>query len=460
MKIGQVLAGAAEGGAYQELVTGIPPLPLSELHLGDSLGRPWSELFERVDEPGVAASLGQVHRARSREGEDLAVKIRYPDIGRAVEAEMRIAGLLPAAGPVRRWGFDLSGYKAMLRRNMSRELDYLSEAARQADFAARVPVPGLVVPRVHIGRCREGVLVQSWEEGDALETVVDWPLRDRLLVGRTLLQTLFVSLFGAGLVHGDPHPGNYRVRRSPSGAPEVVLFDFGCTVDVSETERTSLLALIVGCREGLDKDPLACFVAMGFDHSRLLPIAGELPALCRILFAPFLEERPFRLAEWRLGAATAELLGELKWWFRAAGPPRLLLLMRAFQGLVRQLEDLGVALPWWPLLTTALGEEAIASARRFTPQPLPGAGARSFAGLARLLKVSVAEGGVERVSLAFPASQVTQLESLIPPEVRDKMRQRGVELEAIVARARDSRFAPQELFCLEDGDKRHRVWLE
>ncbi|MDG4549203.1 MAG: AarF/UbiB family protein [Candidatus Contendobacter sp.] len=466
MKVGQLFAGAAGETPLRELVTaGIQPRPLREMLavLEADLGRSAKAIFAVIDEARAAASLGQVHRAVLKSGGGVAVKIRYPDIAAAVDAELRLAGLLPGVGPVKRWGFDLEAYKRTLRNNMRRELDYRSEAERQRRFAIAVQTPGLRVPEVHLELCGERVLVQSWESGVPLDQVIGWPKRDRLLIGRTLLLALFKSLFVAGEVHGDPNPGNYFYRRGDDGQPEVVLLDFGCTVPVSEPRRLALLKLLLACREGMDVAPLQCFAALGFDPGKLSHLNETLPALCRVLFRPFLVDGAFHPADWHLKRDITALLGEHRWWFRSAGPADLLLLMRAFQGLAAQLGRLDAGLPWWPLLEQAVGAELMQRARAWTLPELPpelASGAVSIRAIARRLCVSVTEGNVPRVSLSMPAEAALDLENIIPEDVLERIRASGVAIGAIVNRVRASSIAPQELFVLDEGPKRHRVWLE
>lgn len=211
MKIGQLLAGSSEDHVYRPLVAGIEPLPLRELQpfIEKSLGRALGQVFARFDESGSAASLGQVHRAALQDGTEVAVKVRYPDIVRAVRSELRLAGLLPGLGPVKRWGFDLGAYRTVLSENMERELDYRSEAERQGRFSQHLRVEGLAIPGPFPELCAPDLLVQSWERGHRLDQIRSWRKEDKLKVGKTLIRTLFHSLFVLGEVHGDPHEGNY-----------------------------------------------------------------------------------------------------------------------------------------------------------------------------------------------------------------------------------------------------------
>jgi hypothetical protein len=467
MKIGQFTTTVSLEGPEDQQVVHAEPLPLAALlpHLERALGRPCPAVFRRLDEAAAAASLGQVHRAELLDGRVVAVKIRYPDIADAVAAELAFAGLVPGVGPIRRFGMNLDAYRRLLSENMARELDFRSEAERQSRLRSALAVPGLVVPEVLLELCRDRVMVSAWVDGERLEAARTWPQRERVQLARTLLATLFASLFRVGEVHADPNPGNYLFARpsEPGAAPTVTLLDFGCTLGVDEPRRLALLQLLLACREASSLDPLAAFAAMGFEPEKLLPIADKLPALCQVLFEPFLLDRPFVSARWQLGERVGALLGELRWWFRAAGPPDLVLLLRAFQGLATQLEALGAPLPWWPVLRATLGDDALATARAFVPPPLPpdlAAGASSLASLARVLKVAIVEGQEELLALGMPASEVAHLEEHIPGLVQQHLAKKGIAIAPIVERILAQGIRPQEVFRLDEEGRTYRVWLE
>ncbi|MFZ2404284.1 MAG: AarF/UbiB family protein, partial [Methylobacter sp.] len=319
MKVGQLFAGNDGTSPFQELVEGIEPLPLKAMipQLEMELGQKVKSVFRSIEPAIAAASLGQVHLAVLKNGDKVAVKIRYPDISDAVDAELRLVGLMPGVGPVNRWGFDLDAYKKSLRDNMHRELDYRSEAKRQDYFGRAVQVPGLRVPKVYKDLCGEKVLVQTRAQGVLIDKVAGWSRQDRLAIGQTLVTTLFKSLFVAGEVHGDPHPGNIFYSHDENGRPLVTLLDYGCTIAVAEPRRMALLKLIAGCRERNPTKPLDCFAALGFDGKKLAPISGSLPALCQILFRPFLVNHAFNPEQWQLGQGVNDLLGDYRWWFRS-----------------------------------------------------------------------------------------------------------------------------------------------
>lgn len=460
MKVGQFLSTLEESGAFDELAQGVSPEPVETMLacVAEALGRDPAEVFDDFDPEGVAASLGQVHRARLRDGALAAVKIRYPGIGAAVDAELRLASLLPGMGPVRRWGFDVDAYRRALRENLDRELDYVGEARRQGRFRAAA-APGIVVPEPFLDLCRPGVLVQRWEDGVPLEAAARWPVPERRATAETLLRGLLHAVLVSGHLHGDPHAGNYRFRLGAGGQPEVVLYDFGCTVEIPDAARLALLKLLDGARTRRAVDPLACFAAMGFDAEKLTHIAPRLSALCGILFEPFLVDGLFSARYWRLGSRVEALFGELKWWFRSAGPPELLFLMRAFHGLVAQLETLGVAVSWRQALDAAVPRARWEEARAFEPRN-PGVRAPTLDSVAQYLKVQVLEHGRQIVGVTLPAPQVVELESIIPDDVRERIAAAGVDLGAIRQRAVASGIVPQELFHLPADPRSYRVWLE
>ncbi|MFA6051064.1 MAG: AarF/UbiB family protein [Methylobacter sp.] len=466
MKVGQLFAGTDGMTPFQDLVECIEPLPLKTMIplLETEMGKKAGAVFRSIDEAVAAASLGQVHLAELKSGEKVAVKIRYPDIADAVDAELRLAGLLPGVGPVKRWGFDLEAYKKTLRNNMQRELDYRTEAQRQQYFGRTVQVPGLRVPGVYMDLCSERVLVQDRALGVLIGKVSGWPKEDRKVIGQTLVMTLFKSLFVAGEVHGDPHPGNAFYSHDENGQPLVTLLDYGCTATVAEPRRLALLKLIAGCRERNHIKPLDCFAALGFDVNKLRPISGSLPALCQILFRPFLSNHPFNPGEWHVGQEVSNLLGDYRWWFRSAGPSDLFLLMRAFQGLIQQLQQLDVKLAWWPLLQQAVGDELIQYAVAYelpAIHPELTSSAPSFDQQAAKLYVKVTEKGEPRVSVAMPAEAVLDLDHLIPEDVLERIRESGkIDLKQLGDNIRTNGITPQQLFTFEDGSKVYRVWLE
>lgn len=242
------------------------------------------------------------------------------------------------------------------------------------------------------------------------------------------------------------------------------MLDYGCTITIAEQRRLALLKLIVGCRERNPTKPLDCFAALGFDSKKLSYISGALPALCQSLFRPFLINHAFDPEKWQLGREVNDLFGDYRWWFRSAGPSDLFLLMRAFQGLIQQLQQLDVKLPWWTVLQQAIGPELIRQAIVYELPAIeyePTAKALSFDQQASELCVLVTKGEEQQVSVKMPTEAVLDLERLIPEDVLARITDSGtIDLKLLGESIRTNGIIPQQLFVFEDVEKTYRVWLE
>jgi predicted unusual protein kinase regulating ubiquinone biosynthesis (AarF/ABC1/UbiB family) len=203
-----------------------PPLPASTVHkvLAADLGEGWRENFLAFDDvPAAAASIGQVHRATWRDGRAVAVKIQYPGAGKALTNDFtqlsRIGRLFGALMP----GLEMRPLLDELRDRVVEELDYHLEAASQEAFAtAFADDPEISIPRVVAAT--DHVLISEWMAGVPLaEIIASGTQEQRNKVGLQLVRFLFSGPARCGLLHADPHPGNFRVL--PDGRLGVL--DFG-----------------------------------------------------------------------------------------------------------------------------------------------------------------------------------------------------------------------------------------
>ena len=174
------------------------------------------------------------------------------------------------------------------------------------------------MPRIITDLTIKTVLIQEWEEAQPLSSALNWSPDQQRQLAKTIMQTLWYSTFHSGHIHADPHLGNVKTRLNPeTHEPEWIIMDYGCTLVIPENARLALPHLILGTVSQRDVDPLACFIAMGFDGEKLASIANQLPALCTVLFEPFIKtDRVYTVKYWDLGKRLDDILGELKWWFR------------------------------------------------------------------------------------------------------------------------------------------------
>jgi predicted unusual protein kinase regulating ubiquinone biosynthesis (AarF/ABC1/UbiB family) len=243
MKFGQALSVFESAlpeevaGPYRAALTKLqeaaPPMPTRTVHsvLRERLGEDWSELFlEFEDKPSAAASIGQVHRAVWHDGREVAVKVQYPGAGEALLSDLtqlsRFARLLGPLIP----GMDIKPLIAELRDRVSEELDYALEAEAQETHATEFAGdPDVLVPAV-VHQCDQ-VLVTEWIDGIPLsEVIAEGTQEQRDRAGQLLARFLFSGPARTGLLHADPHPGNFRLLPDEKSGWRLGVLDFG-TVD-------------------------------------------------------------------------------------------------------------------------------------------------------------------------------------------------------------------------------------
>ncbi|TLS76504.1 ABC transporter [Mariprofundus erugo] len=468
MKIGQAMAGMNDQGALTQLTRSARAWPLKDIIpvLEEQWQQPLESVLDDIDESFSAASLGQVHKGRlstdagqQTPGRTVAIKVQYPDIRQAIASELSIAGMLPKAGPVKRWDFDLDGYHATLSETLLDELNYLHEMQQQNYFYHAIDVPGLRVPRIYPELSTGQILVQEWIDGKRLAEAATWPVQVRRKLAETIMQTLWQSLFELGLVHGDPHPGNLLFCYDEI-SPQMVLLDYGCMVSIPKHRRMALLNLIQGVRGKTGLNSFDAFVGLGFDAQKLQPIRGQLDELARILFQPFVYHAPFDTRTWQLSDHVGALFGDQRWLFRSAAPPDLFLVVRIFQGLVSQIECLDTTLCWSDMLEQALSRESLDYSLRWQLDESAIASAPLPAGSATTLRVQIARPNNTPMDISLTAASALELHSLLPADMLPRIRALNIDLHAISRQLQENGLEPQTLLDFTLEERHYRVWLE
>ena len=209
----------------------MPPRQLDKV-LAEQWGRDWRKQFRRFEpKPIAAASIGQVHRALTRDGRTLAIKVQYPGIAQSIDSDvdnvatlLRVSGLLPKE-------LDIAPLLAAAKEQLHEEADYVREGEQMQLYKARLDGnPAFVVPELDDELTRERVLAMSFEEGIPIESLVEEPQELRDTVFASLVRLVGRELFEFGVMQTDPNFANYRYRRGEDGAPgQIVLLDFGAT---------------------------------------------------------------------------------------------------------------------------------------------------------------------------------------------------------------------------------------
>jgi predicted unusual protein kinase regulating ubiquinone biosynthesis (AarF/ABC1/UbiB family) len=313
MKFGQALSifeaalPPEIAGPYRATLTKLqesaPPLPARTVHrvLAEDLGPAWRDRFAEFDDrPAAAASIGQVHRATWIDGRTVAVKIQYPGAARALLSDFtqlsRVARLFAVLMP----GLEVRPVLDELRARIAEELDYQLEAASQQAFAdAYRGDPDIFVPDVVTATSH--VLVTEWMDGTPMSKIIsDGSQQERNRAGILFVRFLFSGPARAGLLHADPHPGNYRILADG----RLGVLDFGAVDRLPEGIPPFIGRLLRLVHDGADLAPAEQELrAQGF----LRPGIEVDPEALRAFLAPMAEpsrSETFKFSrEWLRGEA-------------------------------------------------------------------------------------------------------------------------------------------------------------
>ena len=230
----------------------MPPQQLQQV-LAAQWGKDWRTRFQRLEpRPIAAASIGQVHRATTRDGRLLAIKVQYPGVRACIDADvdnaatlLRVSGLLPRE-------LDVAPLLAEAKRQLAEEADYDREGAQMALFGRLLADdPAAVVPQLDEEFTTANVLAMSFVEGQPIESLVTAPQATRDAVVTTLIRLVLRELFEFGVMQTDPNFANYRFQPDTG---RLVLLDFGAARAVAPETAMAYRQLL---HAGLDADPVA-----------------------------------------------------------------------------------------------------------------------------------------------------------------------------------------------------------
>ena len=259
MKIGQLASYVDDGLApparrvLGRLQDSVPPMSpsLAAGVISAELGAAPEEVFGEWDPlPIAAASIGQVHRAITKDGRAVAVKVQYPGIAETIAADLGNVGLLRSLLRMAAPSQDVTELIEELRERIGEELDYLREADSQRRFAAYFDGhPTITVPQIIDELSTAKVITSELATGARFAEMLDWSQEEKDLAAETIYRFTFRSLYELHAFNGDPHPGNYLFE--PGG--RVTFLDFGLVKNFTAAELEPLVQMVKALL--IERDP-------------------------------------------------------------------------------------------------------------------------------------------------------------------------------------------------------------
>ncbi|MCS6879031.1 MAG: AarF/ABC1/UbiB kinase family protein [Geminicoccaceae bacterium] len=380
MKVAQMMATipdalpAEYAAELAQLQANAPPMgrPFVRRRMAAELGPDWERHFADFPlEAAAAASLGQVHRARLRDGREVACKLQYPEIEAAVEADLAQLRLVLSIWRRIDSAIDTTRIYEEISARLREELDYSLEARHMRLYGLMLASePRVHVPEPILELSTRRLLTMSWLEGRPLLEFrrADQASRDRLALA--LFRAWYVPFYRFGVIHGDPHLGNYTVRPDLS----INLLDFGCIRIFPARFVKGVIDLYWALLRD-DRDlAVQAYESWGFAGltNELVDILNEW---ARFLYEPLMEDRVRRISETNAGEAGRRVVERVHRRLREAGgvtvPREFVFMDRAAIGLGSVFLHLGAELNWHRLFGALIED--------FAPEEVAARQARALA---------------------------------------------------------------------------------
>ena len=367
MKVAQILATIPDAlpdeyvKELQQLQSNAPSMGrlFVKRRMSNELGSDWKSRFSHFDENSVAAaSLGQVHRATSLEGLELACKLQYPDMSSAVEADLR--QLRIAMSIYERYDSAIKAseiYKELSAR-IREELDYLREGRNMTLYKMMLKNESNVnVPNFVEDLSTERLITMSWLDGSSLLKYIasNEKQESRNHVAINMFRAWYIPFYLYGVIHGDPHLGNYSITDSG----DVNLMDFGCIRVFPASFVKGVIDLYHGLRDNNEELAVEAYRTWGFDNLDIETI-NVLNQWARFVYAPLMENKIRSLQDTNSGAYGREVVQKVHRELRRLNgvkPPREFVLMdRAAIGLGSVFLHLKAEVNWYKIFQDLIND--------------------------------------------------------------------------------------------------------
>lgn len=260
-------------------------------------GSDWRRQFKWFNpRPIAAASIGQVHKAMTRDGQELAIKVQYPGVAKSIDSDvdnvmtlLKIAGFAPPE-------LEMDKLLAAAKKQLHEEADYQREGAQMQLYREKLAgMPGFIVPQLHEGLTRGSILAMSFEDGSPIEKLEDEAPERRNEIFGNLLELVSRELFDFGVMQTDPNFANFRYRPSTG---ELILLDFGACREVDPAVSNGYRGMLKAGLEGNRDEVREATLEAGF----MMPIVVEKHAdsvnkMIDIVIDQMREDAPFDFAD-------------------------------------------------------------------------------------------------------------------------------------------------------------------
>lgn len=306
MKVAQLLATipgavpAEYATELSQLQSDAPPMGrvFVKRRMRSELGANWQSKFAEFEkEPTAAASLGQVHKARAHDGNKLACKLQYPDMTSAVEADLKQLQLIFSIYRRMERAIDTSEVAKEIGARVREELEYIRESKHMRLYANILDDEPLVrVPRHYPDLSTDRLLTMQWLEGKKMLAYKEHEEDDRNTLCEAMFKAWWHPFCQIGVIHGDPHLGNYTVFEEDGRPAGINLLDYGCIRIFPTTFIQGVIDLYHGLRTDDHPRVVQAFETWGF-KGLTKKIIEAMMIWAKFIYGPMLEDRVREIAE-------------------------------------------------------------------------------------------------------------------------------------------------------------------
>ncbi len=380
MKVAQMLATIPDAvpkeyaAELAQLQADAPAMgwPFVKRRMAAELGPNWETKFRSfTHEAAAAASLGQVHKATTLQGEAVACKLQYPDMASAVEADLKqlkiILSLFERVDPA----FKTTQVHAEIADRLREELDYGREARAMQLFAAMLKdEPEVRVPTLHPDLSTQRLITMNWLEGTRLMELKGASVSVRNQLALNMFRAWYVPFYHSGVIHGDPHPGNYSADKQQ----RLNLLDFGCVRIFPPKFVSGVIELYHALRDEDEARMVEAYRIWGFKNlSREL--IDILTHWARFVYGPVLDDRKRLIDETESGMYGRSTARKVHFALRDVGgvevPREFVFMDRAAIGLGSVFLHLRAEINWYQLFNELIADFDIKTLTRHQKNLLP-----------------------------------------------------------------------------------------